>query len=120
MSDNHSTQIYGIPNCDSVRKARRWLENSAIPFRFHDFRKDGLSAETIEQWLLTVTWDQLLNRKSTTWKQLSDEIKLGVNSDNIASLLTQHVTLIKRPVLVHNSDVVVGFTETKYQSVFHK
>jgi arsenate reductase len=115
--------LYGISNCDSVKKAKKWLGDHAIVYAFHDFRVDGLNAEQIEQWLQQVPSDKLLNKRSTTWKQLPDTLKNDLAADNAAqSLLIKtmeaHPTLIKRPVLVVADDnIQVGFSATNYEQL---
>jgi arsenate reductase len=110
--------LYGIPNCDTVKKARSWLEDAGVDFVFHDFRKDGLEEKMVEQWLESVGTATLVNKRSTTWKQLSDEQKEQALSSDAASLLVQHPTLIKRPVLVTEKLMKVGFKAEQYSELF--
>jgi arsenate reductase len=109
--------IYGIPNCDTCKKARRWLESHDIEHRFHDVRADGIDQDTIESWLQHVDWKTLLNTRSTTWRNLPDASKADVDVDRALSLMLEHPTLIKRPVLEHAGGVEVGFREQRYQSI---
>lgn len=106
--------IYGISNCDTVKKAKKWLDTNGVNYQYHDFRKDGLDSDTIASWLTEIDTEVLVNRRSTTWKQLSDEDKARAESDT-AALLTQYPTLIKRPVLVTAKELLVGFKEARYQ-----
>lgn len=110
-------KMYGIPNCDTVRKARKFLENQNIEFEFHDFKKQGLSEETIKTWLETQPIEVLVNKRSTSWKQLTDEQKTNLMDKQELGVLTQMPTLIKRPVLETNNNLVVGFKEAQYQEV---
>lgn len=103
--------IYGIPNCDTVKKARKWLEGEAIAHEFHDFRKDGLDAKKVASWLSKVSADVLVNKKSTTWRQLSDEQKMLNNDAEIVALLVANPTLVKRPVFEVGGKVLVGFKD---------
>ncbi|WP_111978491.1 ArsC family reductase [Algibacillus agarilyticus] len=112
------TVLYGIKNCDSVKKAKKWLTASDVDFKFHDFRVEGLSAEKIEFWLQHVDLSLLLNKRGTTYRQLSDEIKDGINEGNVVSLFLENPTLIKRPVLETNNEVIVGFKADDYQARF--
>lgn len=110
-------RIYGIKNCDTVRKARRWLEAQGLDYQFHDFRADGLSAAQVENWLAQLDWTVLLNKRGTTWRQLSDAEKAAVGADSVAALLAEHPTLIKRPVLEHADVLEVGFKAERYQEL---
>ena len=101
--------VYGIPNCDTVKKARTWLGEQGIGFRFHDFRKEGLDRATVEAWLQSVPADKLLNRRGTTWRKLSEAEQARADSD-LAGLLVEHPSLIKRPVMVDSGRILVGFT----------
>lgn len=118
------TTLYGIPNCDTVKKARAWLEKSKVDFNFHDFRKDGLERALVQEWLDSVGNDVLVNKRSTTWKQLSEAEKETALSANAADILLEHPTLIKRPVLVvstsHAKDkhIQVGFKADEYATLF--
>ena len=87
--------LYGIPNCDTVKKARSWLENNNVPYQFHDFRKDGLNNEILTDWFAEVDWQILLNKRSTTWRGLDDSIKNNVNADSAKAAMLEHPTLVK-------------------------
>lgn len=111
------TTLYGIKNCDSVKKARRWLDSHAVPFRFHDFRTDGLSYQLLDGWIDTVGWEALLNRRSTSWRQLDDETKSTINATSARKLMLDNPTLIKRPVLERDGNLIVGFNSGQYQQL---
>jgi len=102
-------KVYGIKNCDSVKKARKHLEAQGTDFEFHDFRVDGLSIEKVEQWLNIADWQKLLNKRSTTWKQLEPSVRDAIGPDNLSEILVQHPTLIKRPVIESDGDLIIGF-----------
>lgn len=111
--------LYGIKNCDTVRKARRWLESNAIEYCFHDFREDGINSAQIKNWTEQMDWQTLLNKRSTTWKTLPEEIRQSVSAKNVATLLAENPTLIKRPVLISNERVLqAGFKPEIYQQLF--
>ena len=112
------TTLYGISNCDTIKKARKWLEENNIAYTYHDFRRDGIEKNTIEQWCQQVDWQILLNRRGTTWRKLDPVIQQQVDRDNVAQLLTDHPAMIKRPVLVHHNTLTVGFTADDYQTLF--
>ena len=107
--------LYGIPNCDTVKKARRWLEQENIAYIFHDFRQDGLTSKELKSWLQTVDWNLLLNKRSTSWRTLPDTDKNNLNQASAVELMLSNPTLIKRPVLVSGKQVLVGFTPAEYK-----
>ena len=103
------TTLYGIPNCDTVKKARKWLAEQNIEHDFHDFRKDGLSDELLTSLLEKATWEQLFNKRSTSFRNLADDIKNNLNETTAKAAMLAEPTLIKRPVTLVNEQVVVGF-----------
>ncbi|MGI9203999.1 MAG: arsenate reductase [Woeseiaceae bacterium] len=109
--------MYGIPNCDSCRKARKWLEASAVEYRFHDLRADGLTSADIERWLQFVPREKLLNSRSTTWRALPESERCELDVVKVRSLLLDHPTLIKRPVLENDEHVLVGFVPDQYKEL---
>ena len=109
--------VYGIKNCDTVAKACQWLEANHIPFMFHDIRRDGLTRANIKHWLSTLGPDTLINRRSTTWKSLPAQTQEKIN-DNAIDVLLEHPTLIKRPVIEHNAQLIAGFKADTYQQFF--
>lgn len=111
--------LYGIPNCDTVKKARTWLDRHGVAYTFHDFKKAGLNRELIDTWLADASWDVLVNRKGTTWRALSDESKAAVtDADSAARLMLESPSVIKRPVLAIDGRTHVGFTDDAYQQIF--
>ena len=111
--------IYGIKNCDSVKKARKLLEENEVTYQFHDFRADGITKKLLADWLKSVPYTLLLNKRSTTWKQLDESVKsivnIGASNQEIIDLFIAHPTLIKRPVLVSDNDeIIVGIIEQDY------
>ena len=114
------TTLYGIKNCDTVKKARKWLEAAGIEYRFHDFRADGLEREQLDAWNRTVGWETLLNRRGTTWRQLPEAVKAGIDEARALDLMMEQPTLIKRPVLEHGGEIRVGFKEADYKALFQR
>jgi arsenate reductase len=113
--------LYGIPNCDQVKKARLWLAEGRYDVDFHDVKKAGIERATISGWLREVSWEVLLNRKGTTWRALSDERKATVvDADTATDLMLELPSIIKRPVLVQASHITVGFSADVYQTLFKK
>ncbi len=112
------TTLYGIKNCDTVRKARRWLAEHDIEYRFHDFRADGISKKLLTPWVEDLGWEALLNRRSTTWRQLPDTQRDGLDRAGAIDLMLAHPTLIKRPVLEIGKRHYLGFKAEQYSEVF--
>ena len=111
--------LYGIPNCDTVKKARTWLDQAGLDYQFHDFKKAGLDAATVAGWLRQVPWETLVNKKGTTWRALPDERKAGITDAAAATaLMLEQTSVIKRPVLCVSDQVLVGFDPALYDKTF--
>jgi Spx/MgsR family transcriptional regulator len=110
-------KLFGIGDCDTVRKARRWLDDRALDYRFHDFRKDGLLRTDLERWCDTVGWESLLNRRSATWRQLPAQTKTDLDGALAQDLMLGNPTLIRRPVLEGPEVLLVGFSEQDYEQL---
>jgi len=110
--------IYGIKNCSTMKKATSWLEEHHIDFQFHDYKKTGADEGNIRQWLTTQPWDQLINRRGTTWRKLSDEDKLDIDDNKAIQLMLSNPSLIKRPVLTLDNEVYLGFKAEQYEQFF--
>ena len=111
--------LYGIPNCDTVKKARTWLTAHGHDFDFHDFKKQGLERATAAAWLEQIEWDVLVNRKGTTWRNLPDERRALVSDKASAlELVLEMPSVIKRPVLAQGGKFSVGFSDSQYQDLF--
>jgi arsenate reductase len=105
----HTAMVYGIPNCDSVKKARSWMDAHGVTYTFHDFKKQGVPAQALDQWLQAVGWETLVNRKGTTWRQLEPATQAQVSDAASArALMLAHASVIKRPVVVVGQQVMVG------------
>ena len=111
-------KVLGIPNCDTVRKARKWLDDQGQAHEFIDLRADTPSTQKITEWLAVVGSDRLINRRSTTFKQLSQGDNAALEDDSAVSVLQAQPTLIKRPVLEWNNTVSVGFKVEEYAQLF--
>ena len=118
----YSMKLYGIPNCNTVKKARDWLALHNIAYTFHDFKKQGIDSATLTSWLAQVPHEKLINRAGLTWRSLSDVAKAAVIDNNSAMALMQDKTsVIKRPVLVKDNQIFsVGFDEPTYQKLLSK
>lgn len=112
--------LYGIKNCDTVKKARRWLEQHDIEYQFHDLREDGLSAAQVDAWLEELGWEQLVNRRSTSWKALPAEVRDNMNPEAARAAILEQPTLIKRPLLDIGHERHCGFKADHYASLFQR
>ena len=113
------TTVYGIPNCDTVKKARSWLSEQGITYEFHDFKKQGVPAERLPQWMQALGWEKLLNRQGTTWRKLDDATKASaVDAPSAAAMMQEHASTIKRPV-VEWADwkITVGFKADEWDTL---
>lgn len=108
--------LYGIHNCDTVKKARTWLDANGHAYTFHDFKKAGLDQATVATWLKQVPWETLVNKKGTTWRGLPDDRKAAVvDAASATALMLETTSVIKRPVLCINHHVLVGFDPAVYE-----
>lgn len=111
--------LYGIKNCDTVKKARAWLEHNNVDYHFHDFRADGLDEPQVKKWIAEIGLETLVNKRSTTWKELNDSIKDNFNADTAVAVIVENPTLIKRPLLDTGTQGYVGFKDTEYSKIFN-
>ena len=118
--NNPDITLYGIPNCDTVKKSRAWLAARGCSYHFHDFKQQGIPADLLARWMTQAGWETLLNRKGTTWRRLDATTQAGIHDEASASALMQaQPSIIKRPVVEWRSGsavhVTVGFNETAWQ-----
>jgi arsenate reductase len=108
--------VYGIPNCNTVKKARTWLTDHGFDYAFHDFKKQGITAEKLQQWCAVFGWEKVLNKKGTTWKKLSAEEQGQVQDEATAiAVLLENLSAIKRPVVEQNGKaILISFDENEY------
>lgn len=113
------TTVYGIPNCDTVKKARSWLSEQGITYQFHDFKKQGVPVERLPQWMQAVGWEKLLNRQGTTWRKLDEATKAAaVDAASAAAVMQEHASTIKRPVVEWaDGKITVGFKADEWDTV---
>lgn len=112
--------LYGIKNCDTVKKALAWLSQQGIDHRFHDFRKDGLDEKMLRAWVKELGWEALLNRRGTTWRGLPENVKEHLDDARAIALMIAHPAIIKRPVLDLGASRHVGFSAEEYNVLFPK
>lgn len=112
------TVMYGISNCDTVRKAKKWLTEQDIDFTFHDFRKDGIDPAWLEHVEAQLGWQTLLNKRGTTFRQLDQKQKENIDQTSAIALMLEYPAMIKRPVLQHQDKFYCGFKAASYEQVF--
>lgn len=112
--------LYGIPNCNTVKKARTWLEQNAVAVQFHDFKKQGVTPELAQRWLKQAGWEKLINRKGLTWRGLPEEQKQALKDNASAlQLMLEKPSVIKRPLLERDGKLLhIGFDEAAYKTIF--
>nr|WP_297355575.1 ArsC family reductase [uncultured Caldimonas sp.] len=111
--------LYGIPNCDTVKKARRWLDDHGIAYAFHDFKKQGVPQARLDAWMGARGWEKLVNRQGTTWRKLEPAAQAAVTDEGAArALMLAQPSVIKRPVVEAEGDVLIGFDEAAYRERF--
>ena len=112
--------LYGIKNCDTVKKARRWLEQQGVEYQFHDFRADGLSREQVQGWLQELGGQELVNRRSTSWKALDQQTRENMDEVTALAAILAQPTLIRRPLLDTGNQRFVGFSADSYANIFSR
>ncbi|GAC14126.1 ArsC family reductase [Aliiglaciecola lipolytica] len=113
------TQIFGIKNCDTIKKAKKWLDENQVEYTFHDYRVDGLDRNWLEKTESQLGWEKLLNQRGTTFRQLSDEQKHNLDRESAIELMLSAPAMIKRPVLIHNEQYFLGFKPADYEVIFN-
>lgn len=106
--------LYGIKNCDTIKKARRYLDEQAVEYQFHDYRADGIDEQSIQQFIDSLGWEKVLNKRGTTWRQLDDKTKAATTESNVAALLCAYPAMIKRPILKAGKKLLIGFSKQEY------
>ena len=112
-----SVSLYGIPNCDTVKKARVWLDAQGIAYTFHDYKKEGADPAKLREWVAAKGWEVVLNCRGTTFRQLPKADKAPLDADKAVSLMQAHPSAIKRPVVAYSSGLLVGFDAAEWGAV---
>ena len=113
-------KVYGIKNCDTIKKALKWLADNQIPHQLHDYRVDGLDTAWLKQAEQTFGWETLVNKRSTTWRNLDQAVKNSLDCATALQVLTKQPTLIKRPIILQDGKALIGFNEAEYKVAFGK
>ena len=109
--------LYGIPNCDTMKKARKWLQEHDVEYRFHNYKSDGVPEKELKNWIRQVGWETVLNRRGTAWRKLDDTAKENLTEKSVIRLMLENPSIIKRPVLDRNGKITVGFSEDSYKQI---
>jgi Spx/MgsR family transcriptional regulator len=113
--------LYGIPNCDTVKKARAWLADNGVDYRFHDFKKEGVPTAHLDRWIAELGWERLVNKSGTTWRKLDPQVQAGVTDAKSArQLMLENVSVIKRPVVEWGTKATVGFDPAAFTAALPK
>lgn len=110
--------FYGIPNCDTVKKARNWLEGQGVEYSFHDYKKEGADPAKLSAWIDAAGVDTVLNRRGTTFRKLSDADKADIDAAKAVRLLEANPSMIKRPIVEHDGGILVGFNVDEWTKAF--
>ena len=108
-------KIYGIPNCDTMKKARRWLQANGIEYDFHDYKKLGVPEKNLKNWVKQAGWETVLNKRGTTWRKLDDGFKDNIDEAAAIQVMLNNPSIIKRPVLESGKLLLIGFNEDQYK-----
>ena len=112
-----TTILYGIPTCDTVKKARRWLDERGVAYQFHDYKKSGIDGPRLERWVAQAGWEKVLNRAGTTFRKLDETEKAGLDADKAVHLMLAQPSMIKRPVLEYPGGLLIGFKPEEWSAV---
>ena len=110
--------LYGIANCDTVKKARNWLDRHQVEFDFHDYRKQGLDRSLLQSMESALGWEAMLNRRGTTWRRLPESLRQEMNRATALDVMLENPAIIRRPILSRNDQLIIGFNEHRYQEIF--
>jgi arsenate reductase len=110
-------KIYGIPNCDTMKNARRWLEANGIEYDFHDYKKLGVPEKNLKNWVNQAGWETILNKRGTTWRKLDDEVKDNIDETAAIQLMLDNPSIIKRPILESGKLLLIGFKQDEYRQL---
>lgn len=109
--------VFGIPNCDTVKKARTWLGEHGVAYDFHDYKKAGADADKLTAWIDKFGWEKVLNRAGTTFKKLPDDVKADMDAAKAIAIMVHNPSAIKRPIVEHDGGVLLGFNTAEWEKV---
>jgi len=111
-------KIYGIKNCDTMKKAFKWMEAHDVDYEFHDYKKQGVDIEALKNAIKVHGWENVINKRGTTWRKLDEGIKNAMNADKAIEIAQDNPSIIKRPIITHNDKIILGFDQDAYQVKF--
>lgn len=109
-------KLYGIPNCDTIKKARKWLEENGVDYEFHNYKKDGVPEKELRTWVKQAGWETLLNRRGTTWRKLDESVRENIDEASAIGIMLENASIIKRPVLTNGKSLLIGFKADEYSA----
>lgn len=110
--------MYGIPNCDTIKKARNWLKQHDVDYRFHDYKKQGVEPAQLRLWVDQLGWENLINKRGTSWRKLDESTRMNMDNELAIKVMLDNPSIIKRPLLVVQEHILLGYDEVKYQQEF--
>lgn len=120
MTAAATTTVFGIKNCDTMKKAFVWLDAAQVPYRFHDYKKDGIDKGVLAAAIQAHGWENVINKKGTTWRALPEDVRAGMNAARALKAAADNPSLVKRPLIVRGDHTYVGFDAALYQKIFLK
>jgi len=110
--------LYAIPNCDTVKKARTWLDANNIEYAFHNYKKQGIDKATLQQWVNELGWEVVINKKGMTWRKLDESIRDSMDAEKAIDIMLDNQSIIKRPLIIKNDKKILGFNQNDYEAFF--
>ncbi|MTT53162.1 ArsC family reductase [Alcanivorax sp. VBW004] len=108
--------LFGIKNCDTMKKAMKWLDDNGVAYHFHDYKKEGVPEQRLRQWLEALGWETVINKRGTTWRKLDDVVKESMNTEKSVNLAMENSSVIKRPILQSNDFILAGFKADEWEN----
>ncbi|EKF75100.1 arsC-like protein [Alcanivorax hongdengensis A-11-3] len=109
--------VFGIKNCDTMKKAMKWLDDNGIAYHFHDYKKEGVNTQALRQWIDTLGWETVINRRGTTWRKLDEALRDSMDADKAMQVAQDNPSIIKRPILQNDSILTAGFKADAWQQL---
>ena len=111
--------IFGIKNCDTMKKAMKWLDDNGIGYHFHDYKKEGVPEQRLRQWLEALGWETVINKRGTTWRKLDDAVQESMNTEKAITVATENPSIIKRPILQNDDFILAGFKADEWKDTLN-
>lgn len=118
VQSNNTITVYGIPNCDTTKKALQWFKNNNIALEFHDYKTQGITPKKLKEWIGIAGMEKIFNKNSTTWKEMTAGFSSTLTQAEAIKLMQEHTSIIKRPIVETKGAVLAGFKETVYETQF--